>query len=180
MFYGQFIPLHGMPTIARAASLCADNTIRWEVIGDGQDATRFRALLASYGPSQLHWTPWVPYQELIHRIHRADVCLGIFGTSNKALRVIPNKVFQILAAGRALISADTEAVRELLQPGPGIILVPPGDAEALAAAIVDMRARDSRAAQRQLAEYHHDITPKAIGRGLTEILASVCEQRSRR
>ena len=177
LFYGQFIPLHGMPTIARAAKMCADSGIRWEVIGDGQEATRFRALLDEEGPAELSWTPWVPYLELAQRIHQADVCLGIFGTSNKARRVIPNKVFQILAAGHALITADTAAVRELLEPGPGIILVPPGDPEALAAAIVEMRARDSRAAAEQLADLRARITPKVIGHDLVEVLETLCGHR---
>ncbi len=138
------------------------------MIGDGQETDRFRALLDEQGPLDLSWTPWVPYEELIHRIHAADLCLGIFGTSDKALRVIPNKVFQILAAGHALITADTPAARELLQPGPGVILVPPGDPRALAAAIHEMREHRPRADQ--LDAYRQRITPAAVTRELTAAL----------
>lgn len=170
LFYGQFIPLHGLETIARAARLCGDEDIRWEVIGDGQETARFRALLAAEGPMGMDWTPWVPYAELIQRIHAVDLCLGIFGTSDKAARVIPNKVFQILAAGRALVTADTPAVRELLEPGPGIILVPPGDPVALAAAIRTMRERDPQAAEAQIASYRRRITPAAVVAELVPVL----------
>ena len=170
LFYGQFIPLHGMETIARAAHLLADAGVHWEVIGDGQDGDRFRALLAVQGPLDLNWTPWVPYHELIDRIHAADLCLGIFGTSDKAARVIPNKVFQVLAAGRALITADTPAARELLEPGPGIALVPPGDPRALADAILALKSRPPGASLEQLAAYRERITPAAIGRDLVDAL----------
>jgi glycosyltransferase involved in cell wall biosynthesis len=166
LFYGQFIPLHGMEVIAEAARQCAGQGIHWEVIGDGQETERFRGMLRAHALTSLTWIPWVPYADLIAHIHAADLCLGIFGTSAKAGRVIPNKVFQVLAAGRALISADTPAIRELLTPGPGIALVPPGDPKALAEAIADMRRRDPEAAQAQLATYRARITPAAIGRDL--------------
>jgi glycosyltransferase involved in cell wall biosynthesis len=178
LFYGQFIPLHGMETIARAAHLCAEAGICWDVIGDGQDTERFRALLAAQGDLDLIWTPWVPYEELIHRIHDADLCLGIFGTSDKSKRVIPNKVFQVLAAGRALITADTPAARELLQPGPGVILVPSGNPNALADAICEMRGRSPREAAAHIAAFRSRITPAAIGQGLAEMLSGWLSERS--
>lgn len=107
LFYGQFIPLHGMEVIAEAARLCEGQGILWEVIGDGQEGERFRGMLQAHALTSLTWIPWVPYADLIEHIHAADLCLGIFGTSAKAGRVIPNKVFQVLAAGRALITAQS-------------------------------------------------------------------------
>jgi len=177
LFYGQFIPLHGMDVIARAMHLCADEDISWDVIGDGQQTEQFRALLEHYAPTDLTWTPWVPYETLIRHIHAADLCLGIFGTSDKAARVIPNKVYQVVAAGRALITADTPAARELLSPGPGVILVPSGDPEALAQAIREMRQRCPLAAAAQLAGLATQITPRIVVRELVERLPQLCDAR---
>ena len=67
--------------------------------------------------------------------------------SAKALRVIPNKAFQAIATSTPLITADTPATRELLEHERDALLVRPGDAEALAAAIrrlasdTELRAR---------------------------------------
>jgi len=134
LFYGQFIPLHGIETIVQAAKLTECQGISWQLIGTGQQAGAIRSLIAELAPSNLHWESWVPYASLVHRIHAANACLGIFGTTAKAQRVIPNKVFQIIASGRPLITADTPAVRELLVPNAVVRLIPPGDPAALASA----------------------------------------------
>ena len=63
-----------------------------------------------------------------------DVCLGIFGDGAKARRVVPNKVFQGMAAGCAIVTSDTPPQRRLL--GDSAVLVPAGDADALAGALL--------------------------------------------
>ena len=58
--------------------------------------------------------PWIAYEQLPAELQRAGCALGVFGTSGKAARVIPNKAFQALACGTPLVTADTPAARELL------------------------------------------------------------------
>ena len=69
-------------------------------------------------------------------IHRADECLGIYGDTDKAVRVIPKKVFQILTACEPLVTRDSASVRELVSAECcGLALVPPADPAALVAVI---------------------------------------------
>lgn len=143
LFYGQFIPLHGLDIVIEAAALVARETpdVRWVIIGHGQEAHRIDARLSSLKLSTVTRIEWVPYQELAHRIRAADACLGIFGTSEKARNVVPNKVYQILAMGRRVITSDTAGQRELLAYGSAewLTLVPPGNARALADAVLRLR-----------------------------------------
>ena len=67
-----------------------------------------------------------------------DVGLGIFGTTAKALTVVPTKVFQAAAAGCAVVTSDTAPQRDSLRDA--AVFVPPGDAAALASALVALAA----------------------------------------
>ena len=128
VFVGKLIPLHGLETVLGAARFAPE--VRFRIIGSGQ----LESLLESR-PENVEWIRWVEYDLLPGELHRAACALGIFGTSDKARRVIPNKAFQALACGVPLVTADTPAARELLADGESALLVPPGDPEALAAAL---------------------------------------------
>jgi glycosyltransferase involved in cell wall biosynthesis len=128
LFVGKLIPLHGVETILEAARRLPD--LRFRVVGSGQlDA------LLDERPANVEHVPWVVYETLPAELHRAGCALGIFGTSDKAQRVIPNKAFQALACGTPLITGDTAAARELLADGESALLVEPGNPEEIAAAV---------------------------------------------
>jgi glycosyltransferase involved in cell wall biosynthesis len=140
LFVGKLIPLHGLETILAAARLAPELTFR--VVGSGQ----LERLLADR-PDNVEWVPWVDYERLPGELHAAGCALGIFGRSDKAARVIPNKAFQALACGTPLVTADTPAARELLNDEQDALLVPAGDPKSLAAALRRL-ADDSALAKR--------------------------------
>ena len=105
-------------------------------MGQGQEAVRIDARLAAADAPHVHRIAWVDYARLGEEMAQADICLGIFGTSDKAARVIPNKVYQALVVGKPLVTRDSPAMRELAQDdAPGLYLVPPADPAALLAAL---------------------------------------------
>jgi len=142
LFYGQFIPLHGLDVIVDAIALveASETTapIRFTLVGQGQEQARIDALIAQKGLRTVTRIDWVNFRDLPALIENASLCLGVFAPDGKGTRVIPNKVFQILAVGRPLITMDSPAIRELVEPGPALKLVPPGDPRALADAILGM------------------------------------------
>jgi glycosyltransferase involved in cell wall biosynthesis len=132
IFVGLFTPLHGTATIGEAlAELAGDDRIVVTMVGNGQDYARCRELAAAN--PRVTWLDWVPGADLPELVAAHDVSLGIFGTTDKALRVVPTKVYQGLAAGCVVVTSDTAPQRTALDGT--AVLVPPGDARALAEAL---------------------------------------------
>jgi len=172
LFVGKLIPLHGLETILGASALCPE--IEFRIVGSGQLDDRLRDR-----PPNVRWDAWAEY-ELLPEIYRSAGCaLGIFGTSEKASRVIPNKAFQALATGTPLITADTGAARELLADERDALLVPPGDAEALARAIrrlaSDRVLRNDIASQGRVT-YETHASEVILGRRWRELLERVARR----
>ena len=166
LFVGKLIPLHGIETVLAAARLVPE--IRLRLVGSGQ----LDALLASR-PANVEWVRWVPYADLPRELHSAACALGIFGTSDKARRVIPNKVFQALACGAPVVTGDTPAARELLTDEESALLVPPGDATALARALrrlVNDRALAQRLSAGGLATFRSHASQDVLGARWRDLL----------
>lgn len=172
VFYGQCIPLHGIPTIIEAASLLKKEDVSFTIIGSGQELERIQKMVKSRALDSVRLIPWIEYQTLCKLIEEADVCLGIFGDSGKAGRVIPNKVFQVIQSERPLVTRDSEAIRELLSPDtPGVLLVPPASPDKLAEAILEMKKTSGQLLNSRLYEHvKKKIQPHAIGRKFLSLL----------
>jgi glycosyltransferase involved in cell wall biosynthesis len=174
VFYGLYTPLQGTPVIGEALGRLAGAPVEVTMIGRGQDEAETKRAAAAN--QSVRWLDWVPAAELPALVAAHDVCLGIFGTGDKALRVVPNKVFQGAAAGCAVITSDTAPQRRVLGTVPqesGAVLVPPGDPAALADALLRL-ANDREAllklrhAARRLAADR--FTPEQVVGPLTDRL----------
>ncbi|HEX3956421.1 MAG TPA: glycosyltransferase [Trebonia sp.] len=143
IFYGLYTPLQGTPTIGAALGKVAGAAIEVTMVGRGQDEAETKAAAAA--STSVRWLDWVPNAELPALVAEHDVCLGIFGSGEKARRVVPNKVFQGAAAGCAIVTSDTAPQRRVF--GDSAVLVPPGDADALAAALLELASDRGRLAE---------------------------------
>lgn len=113
-FYGHFIPLQGVEYIVRSAKLLEDHEdIVFEIIGDGQEKQRILDLVNELDVKNINFVGNVSLSEVAKIMSGCDVCLGIFGDTNKTKRVIPNKVYECIALGKPVVTADTPAIREL-------------------------------------------------------------------
>ncbi len=174
-FYGSFLPLQGVEYIVQAARIVQgkDKSVRFELIGSGQTFPMIKGLIEDWGLENMILRNWVPFHELPEMVSGADICLGIFGNTEKALRVVPNKVFQCLSLKKPVITGRTPAILEYFVDRENIFLCEPANADSLAKTI--MILRDNEELRKKIAENGHrliqqNFTSTVIGRQVKEIL----------
>jgi glycosyltransferase involved in cell wall biosynthesis len=140
IYYSSYQPLHGVDVVVQAAAMLSnDSRLRFRLIGTGQEYKRVAQLAQSLHLKNVSFIPQVPLRHLPGEIADADICLGgHFGAGDKAGRVIPGKIYQILAMGRPLIAADTASNMQLLTHGENAYLCQRDNPRALADAILDL------------------------------------------
>lgn len=181
LFWGGFIPLQGVKYIIKAAKLLENHKdIKFELRGFGQTYKEAVELYRCIKAENVILIPnWLPYQALPDYISKADACLGIFGETEKAMRVIPNKAIEALAMRKPLITGDSPAAREILTNMDNSLLVPMADSKMLADAILtlkeDKNLRD-RIAEKGYQLFRKNLTPKVIGSKLKLILTEVAKE----
>ena len=170
--YGKWSPMHGAETVLAAAEALRDEPFRFVLAGEGQLSAALRATIAERELTNVDWLGMLGADDLRAQNLAADVCLGVFGGSAKAARVVPNKVVDGLACGRPVVTMDSPAARELLTDGDDAMLVPALDSVALAAALRRLRdhALRARLAAAALRLYRRRLTPAAVADSLLAAL----------
>ena len=136
LFYGSFLPLHGVETVLRAAALLRDDPIRFTLVGGSAAARRDAAQLAGgLGLTKLTQIDWIDFVSLPELIASSDLGLGgPFGNTGQARRVITGKTFQFLAMGRPVVVGETDVDTGFVDKA-NCLLVPQADPAALADAV---------------------------------------------
>jgi len=138
LFYGSFLPLHGVEVIIRAASFLQELPIRFDFIGGNKaQIKQLHKLCLGLGVHVYTHRAWVPFDQLVHtEIPNADLCLGgPFGNTPQARRVVTTKTSQCLALAKpVVIGVIDEDVG--LEDKVNCLLVNQGSASSLADAIL--------------------------------------------
>ncbi|HEY6865920.1 MAG TPA: glycosyltransferase family 4 protein, partial [Candidatus Eisenbacteria bacterium] len=176
-YVGGFLPLHGTLTIVEALARLERQgglpEYRCEMVGRGIEFDAARALAHRLGLARVDFSGPVEYAAAPMVLARADIVLGAFGAGGKAGRVIPHKVWQGLAAGRAVVTGDGDGLRELFEPGRDLWAVPRGDPAALAdglARLLGDRALRAALSERGRARAREVGTPERVGATLRAVL----------
>jgi hypothetical protein len=132
-----------LTTVADAAALVArrpvGSCVRFAFVGDGADKGRLESRVKELGLRNTVLLPGVPNNEMPRLLAAADICLVPLRDVPLFASFIPSKMFEYLAAGRAVIgSVAGEAAQILAEAGAAV--VPPEDSESLAAAIGTLAA----------------------------------------
>jgi glycosyltransferase involved in cell wall biosynthesis len=90
----------------------------------------------------------------------------------------PLKLFEAMASGRPIVASDLPSIREVLKHGDNALLVPPGDAKALAAAIQRLAnepetgARIAARAREEVHRYSWDERGHRLGALLRRVVTT--------
>lgn len=120
LFVGTLIPLHGLDIILGAIeNLLEDTRLSVRIIGNGQMAPLLEEFMMRHGSGRVQWIrTWCDLPAIADEISRADICLGVFGGTGKASRVLPFKLYLYMAAGKPVISQQALST-------PGLAPYPP-------------------------------------------------------
>jgi glycosyltransferase involved in cell wall biosynthesis len=135
-----------------------------EIVGDGPARGEVETALAPLG-GRVSWRGALPASAVAARLARADLC--VWPAINEAFGMA---LIEAQASGLPVVAGRSGGVEDVVADGATGVLVPPGDAEAFAAAvrglIVDPERRAAMgAAARDKARREHDIGAAAARLG---------------
>lgn len=124
LYYGTFIPNHGVSLIVEAAKLLKDEKqIVFDLIGGGPERKAAQEFVKFNGLENVHFYDWMDQESLIQWISKSDVCLGAFGDTPQSLMTVQNKIYECMAMGKAIITGRSPAAQENFVDGYHILLV---------------------------------------------------------
>jgi glycosyltransferase involved in cell wall biosynthesis len=145
LFVGAMDAAHdlkgGVPVLLRAIAELGDPRMTLLLIGGGAKVSSYAALARQLGiAAQARFVGWVPHDALGPYYAAADVVV-LPSVRTEAFGMV---VIEALACARAVIASDLPGLRTVVRSTRGGVLVPPGDAGALASAIRDLLTQPAK------------------------------------
>jgi phosphatidyl-myo-inositol alpha-mannosyltransferase len=140
LFVGRHEPRKGLDVLLSALpELPAD--VRLWIAGDGPDTKALQARVT--GDPRVEWLGRVTEEEKNARLTAADVFCAP-SLRGESFGIV---LLEAMAAGAALVASDLPGYANVARAGQDALLVPPGDASALAKAINEVLASPARRAE---------------------------------
>jgi glycosyltransferase involved in cell wall biosynthesis len=167
-FCGEFTSYQGLTVLAKAASQLANSRYNrcpaFLLIGEGGERERVEKMFSQGVPDGMaFFLGAVPYEKVERYLAACDICVAPQhqpGIHTDQHYWSPLKIFEYMAMGRAIVASRVGQIAEVLEDGVDGLLVPTGDAQALAEAILrlaedeDLRRRLGEAARKKVVERH--------------------------
>jgi len=135
------------------------------IVGDGPERAALEARVRRLGLED-----WVVFLGLREEVEKILNLSELFVLSSRT-EAFPNALLEAMASGLPVVATNVGSVPELVEHGKSGLLVEPGDAEALARAILEVTADRSRA--RAMGEQGRSVVESRFG------LDTMCRERER-
>ena len=149
-FLGSLKPWHGIETLCRAfAGLARDDSrVRLLILGDGPLRGRIERFARRFRlGDRIELAGSLPHDRVPALLRHFDVAVAPYADA-EGFYFSPLKIFEYMGAGLPIVTSAIGQIAEVLEDGRTALLVPPGDAQALACAI--RRLRDDEGLRRSL------------------------------
>ena len=141
-FIGTLKPWHGLSTLVAAVGLACEQGLlaRLLIVGDGPERGVIEAELDARGlAARVEFTGAVPPSEVPALLSRMDVAVAPYPDLTD-FYFSPLKIMEYMAAGCAIVASRIGDIDGLIEHDVTGLLCPPGDAAALAQALVRLHA----------------------------------------
>jgi glycosyltransferase involved in cell wall biosynthesis len=158
MFTGSFQPWHGVGKLIQAFAevVLEIPEARLVLVGDGQTRAALEAQVAEMGlADRVIFTGGVPYERVPKLLGIADVAVAPYPELRSELWFSPLKLFEYMAASRAIVASNVGQIAEVIEDGYSGLLVKPGKVQDLGLAVIkllrgqDLRTRLGQNARRE-------------------------------
>jgi glycosyltransferase involved in cell wall biosynthesis len=132
-----------LPVLADAAARLVGEPVHFAFVGEGAEKPLLRRKVEELGLRNVTFLPSVPHQEMPDLLAAADICLVPLRNVPLFSTFIPSKMFEYLAAEKAVVASVTGEAAQILSEA-GAVVVPPEDSAELAEAIAKLAANPER------------------------------------
>ena len=177
-FHGYITALHGVEYLIEAMNRLRQESMELWIIADlkRHDCIDKMQLAEKLNLQNVKFFDPMPPKDLVKKIALADIGIGIVGNSEKVERVIPNKLYELIFCKKAVITADTPAIRERFTHGENIFLCRRADSESLAKSILYVKEHPEdgqRVAENAYQTALKFFSPMPVGKSLYEELDTI-------
>src|SRR5688572_17486018 len=139
-FVGTLKAWHGLTTLIDSFAKAVDEIpeARLLIVGEGPDKEQLdRAIGARNLESRVHFTGAVPPESVPELLASMDVAVAPYPLLSN-FYFSPLKLYEYMAAGLPIVASRIGQVEEVIQHGETGMLVPPGDAVAMAQCLIEL------------------------------------------
>ena len=176
-YHGSFIPQHGVEYMLDAAQILKNESgILFRFIGGGQARNEMQQRAKSMNLSNVEFVDKMPFVEVMAKLAASHVSLGMFGKAERAQWVIINKVVESAAMGKAIITQDSPAMREVFTDGENVLLTRPADGADLADKIKSLKADPNlriKLGKNAQEVFERCFTPEVVVKSLLDSIGSL-------